>query len=152
LYAAALDHIYREAAGPITLPSLGVNSVEVLARECVEQQALLRWSAADWDRYDDEWLPENLTRYWQEALTAAACSLPRTWWSALSWCRTPVSGTTLLPHDRWVTLVELTMSDVDDPQAARFRDAGCGGHARSPRPLWSVASANDCARQRYPVR
>jgi hypothetical protein len=72
-YSAALDRIYRETDGPITLPMLGINSVEALARRPVDQQASLRWSAADWDHYGDGWLPEDLAREWERALTAEAC-------------------------------------------------------------------------------
>jgi Domain of unknown function (DUF4303) len=72
-YAAALDRIYRETDGRITLPNLGMNSVEALAPLPVEEQADLRWSAADWDHYGDEWLPEDLARGWERALTAEAC-------------------------------------------------------------------------------
>ncbi|MEW9527412.1 DUF4303 domain-containing protein [Microbispora sp. NPDC049125] len=72
-YAAVLDRIYREADGRITLPNLGMNSVEALASFPVEEQADLRWSAADWDHYGDGWLPEDLTREWERALTAEAC-------------------------------------------------------------------------------
>lgn len=72
-YAAALDRIYRETDGRITLPNLGMNSVEALAALPVEEQADLRWSAADWDHYGDEWLPEDLARGWERALTVEAC-------------------------------------------------------------------------------
>jgi hypothetical protein len=72
-YAAVLDGIYRETDGRITLPNLGMNSVEALAQLPVEKQAALRWSAADWDHYDDKWLPEDLARAWERALTAEAC-------------------------------------------------------------------------------
>jgi hypothetical protein len=73
LYAAALDHVYRETDGRITLPYLGMNSVEALASLPAEEQADLRWSAADWDHYSDRWLPEDLARGWEHALTAEAC-------------------------------------------------------------------------------
>jgi hypothetical protein len=72
-YAAVLDRIYRETDGQITLPSLGMNSVEALAQLPVKVQADVRWSAADWDHYDDEWLAEDLARDWERRLTAEAC-------------------------------------------------------------------------------
>jgi hypothetical protein len=72
-YGAVLDRIYRETDGRITLPNLGMNSVEALASLPVEEQADLRWSAADWYHYGDEWLPEDLARVWERALTAEAC-------------------------------------------------------------------------------
>jgi hypothetical protein len=66
-YAAALAHIYRETDGPITLPGLGVNSDEALARF-----PDLRWSPADWEGYDDGWLGAE-TGAWERALTEEAC-------------------------------------------------------------------------------
>jgi Domain of unknown function (DUF4303)/HEAT repeats len=72
-YAAVLDRIYRETDGRITLPNLGMNSVEALAQLPFEEQAELQWSAADWDHHDDEWIPEDLARGWERALTAEAC-------------------------------------------------------------------------------
>ena len=79
-YAAALDRIYRETDGQISLPSLAMNSVEALARLPAEEQTDVRWSAADWDHYDDEWLAEDLTRDWARQLTAEACrGTPRQW-------------------------------------------------------------------------
>jgi hypothetical protein len=47
-YAAALSHLYREEDGPITLPLLGINSLEALAREPAEERAdgtAQRWVA-----------------------------------------------------------------------------------------------------------
>jgi hypothetical protein len=73
LYAAVLDHIYRETDGQIRLPSLGMNSVEALGRLPAEQRDQLRWSPADWDFYSDEWLAEEEARRWGQALTAEAC-------------------------------------------------------------------------------
>ncbi|MEU7793259.1 DUF4303 domain-containing protein [Micromonospora tulbaghiae] len=79
-YAAALDRIYRETDGQISLPSLAMNSVEALARLPAEEQTDVRWNAADWDHYDDEWLAEDLTRDWARQLTAEACrGTPRQW-------------------------------------------------------------------------
>ena len=72
-YAAVLDGIYRETDGRITLPNLRMNSVEALAQLPVEEQADLRWSAEDWDYYDDEWLAEDSARAWERTLTAEAC-------------------------------------------------------------------------------
>lgn len=72
-YAAVLDRIYRETDGRLTLPSLAMNSVEALAQLHAEEQAEVRWSAADWDHYDDEWLAEDLARDWERRLTAEAC-------------------------------------------------------------------------------
>ncbi|GAB2848471.1 hypothetical protein GCM10027176_59940 [Actinoallomurus bryophytorum] len=72
-YAAALDHIYRETDGRIALPCLGMNTVEALASLPAREQADLRWSAADWDHYSDVWLPGDLDRDWERALTAEAC-------------------------------------------------------------------------------
>ncbi|WP_053716167.1 DUF4303 domain-containing protein [Saccharothrix sp. NRRL B-16348] len=81
-YAAVLDHVYREEDGPIALPSLGINSVEALAREPAEQQAELRWNAPDWDLYRDGWLPDGSTERWEQALTAEACSGTTRQWQA----------------------------------------------------------------------
>lgn len=72
-YAAALNRIYCETDGRLTLPSLAMDSVEALAQLPVEEQADVRWSAADWDHYDDEWLAEDLARDWERRLTAEAC-------------------------------------------------------------------------------
>lgn len=72
-YAAVLDRIYRETDGLIRLPSLGMNSVEALAQLPVEDQAHLRWSPADWDHYDDDWVPEGSDGDWEWQLTAEAC-------------------------------------------------------------------------------
>lgn len=72
-YAAVLDRIYRETDGVIRLPSLGMNSVETLAQLPVEDQADLRWSPADWDHYDDDWVPEDPAGNWDRQLTAEAC-------------------------------------------------------------------------------
>ncbi|MFD6695552.1 DUF4303 domain-containing protein [Micromonospora aurantiaca (nom. illeg.)] len=66
-YAAALDRIYRETDGQISLPSLAMNSVEALAQLPAEEQTDVRWNAADWDHYDDEWLAEDLTRDWERS-------------------------------------------------------------------------------------
>ncbi|HEX5540248.1 MAG TPA: DUF4303 domain-containing protein [Micromonospora sp.] len=71
-YAAALDRIYREIDGRITLPNLAMNSVEALAQLPAEAQAEARWNAADWDHYDDEWLSEDLARDWERQLAAEA--------------------------------------------------------------------------------
>ncbi len=81
-YVAALDRIYRETDGPITLPALGLNSVESLAQDPVQRQADLRWSAADWDHYDDDWLPDGVTYDWQGKLTAEACRGTTRQWEA----------------------------------------------------------------------
>jgi hypothetical protein len=77
-YAAVLDRIYRETDGRITLPNLGMNSVEALAQLPVEQRADVRWSAADWNHYDDEWL----ARDWEGQLTAEACRGTTRQWEA----------------------------------------------------------------------
>lgn len=81
-YAAVLDRIYRETDGQITLPNLGMNSVEALAQLPFEEQAELQWSAADWDHYHDEWLPEDLARGWERALTAGACRGSTSQWES----------------------------------------------------------------------
>ncbi|MET8312036.1 DUF4303 domain-containing protein [Micromonospora sp. NPDC005173] len=79
-YAAVLDRIYRETDGQLALPSLAMNSVEALAQLPVEEQADVRWRAADWDRYGDGWLAEDLARDWERRLTAEACrGTPRQW-------------------------------------------------------------------------
>jgi Domain of unknown function (DUF4303) len=72
-YAAALGHVHRETDGRITLPGLGMNTVEALAPLPAEEQADLRWSVADWDHYRDEWLPDDQAQGWERALTAEAC-------------------------------------------------------------------------------
>ncbi|SCF00292.1 protein of unknown function (DUF4303) [Micromonospora viridifaciens] len=79
-YAAALVRIYRETDGRITLPSLAMNSVQALAQLPVKDQA--RWSAADWDHYDDEWLAEDLARDWERRLTVEACRGTTRQWEA----------------------------------------------------------------------
>ncbi len=81
LYAAVLAHIYRETDGPITLPGLGVNSVEALDRFPAEVRADLRWSPADWDGYDDSWLGADAGA-WEQALTAEACRGSTRQWDA----------------------------------------------------------------------
>ncbi|MFU8876072.1 DUF4303 domain-containing protein [Micromonospora sp. SL4-19] len=81
-YAAALDRIYRETDGQITLPSLAMNSIEALAQLPAEEQADVRWSAADWDHYDDEWLAEDLARDWERRLAAEACRGTTRQWEA----------------------------------------------------------------------
>ncbi|WP_394618696.1 DUF4303 domain-containing protein [Lentzea sp. JNUCC 0626] len=74
LYAAVLDHVYREEDGLIALPQLGINSVEALAREPEDVREQLRWSAPDWDRYLDDWLSPGPAEQWERALTALACA------------------------------------------------------------------------------
>src|SRR5450755_4164686 len=69
-YAAALDRIYREIDGVITLPNLGMNCEEALARLPVERQSDIRWSPADWEFYFDDWFPSDRARDWESALTA----------------------------------------------------------------------------------
>ncbi|MEV4759586.1 DUF4303 domain-containing protein [Micromonospora sp. NPDC049559] len=81
-YAAALDHVYRETDGRITLPVLALNSAESLERYPVEERADLRWSTADWDHYDDGWLGEDLARDWERRLTAEACRGTTRHWEA----------------------------------------------------------------------
>ncbi|GLY47721.1 DUF4303 domain-containing protein [Lentzea sp. NBRC 102530] len=73
-YAAALHRVHREQDGLIALPLLGVNSVEALAREPEEVREQLRWSAPDWDRHLDDWLPPGSAERWEQALTALACA------------------------------------------------------------------------------
>ncbi|GAA2537643.1 hypothetical protein GCM10010435_00890 [Winogradskya consettensis] len=68
--AAALAHLYRETDGVIMLPSLGVATAEDLATD--------GWSIADWDYFDDAWLPTEVT----EAVTAEACSSTPSHWDA----------------------------------------------------------------------
>ena len=80
--AAALAHIYRETDGRITVPHLAVNCVEALAHLPPEEQAELRWSAADWDHYDDDWLGEDATRGWERALASEACRGTTRQWEA----------------------------------------------------------------------
>ncbi|MEV0429519.1 DUF4303 domain-containing protein [Micromonospora sp. NPDC050495] len=72
-----LDGVYRETDGQITLPILEINSVEALAQLPLEEEADVRWSAADWEYYDDEWLAEDPTRDWERQLTMEACSPPQ---------------------------------------------------------------------------
>src|SRR6266568_1467069 len=72
-YAAALDRVYRETDGVITLPNLGVNCEEALAHLSAERQSDIRWSPADWEFYFDDWLPGDRARDWERALTAEAC-------------------------------------------------------------------------------
>ncbi|PMR58795.1 hypothetical protein C1A38_22760 [Verrucosispora sp. ts21] len=81
-YAAVLDGVYRETDGQITLPNLGMNSIEALAQLPVEDQADVRWSAADWDHYDDEWLAGDLARDWERQLTEEACRGTTRQWEA----------------------------------------------------------------------
>ncbi|GAA2497337.1 DUF4303 domain-containing protein [Winogradskya humida] len=68
--AAALAHLYRETDGVITLPALGVATAEELATD--------GWSIADWDYFDDEWLPAEVT----DAVTAEARSSAPSHWDA----------------------------------------------------------------------
>ncbi|MEV6447325.1 DUF4303 domain-containing protein [Amycolatopsis sp. NPDC051716] len=81
-YAAALNHVYREEDGHITLPLLGINSLEALALEPAELRAELRWSAPDWDLHRDDWLPGNAAERWEKDLTTHACSGTAEHWQA----------------------------------------------------------------------
>jgi len=80
-YAAALDRIYAEEDGVVTIPALAMNSVSAVARQPAEDQAGVRWNPPDWELFDDDWLPDGSAGRWQAALTAAACSgSVRHWW------------------------------------------------------------------------
>jgi HEAT repeat protein len=81
-YAATLDGIYRETDGVITLPNLGLNSEEALAHLPAEQRSDLRWSPADWDGYDVNWLPDDRGRSWEHALAAEACRGTQQQWNS----------------------------------------------------------------------
>ncbi len=74
--AAALDHIYRETDGPIMLPYLGLRDAEAAA------DPDRSWSTADWGDFEDEWLPDERTRHWQQALTSYACGGSSGRWEA----------------------------------------------------------------------
>jgi hypothetical protein len=74
--AAALGHIYRETDGVIMLPYLGLRDAKAATDKT------MRWSPANWDVFDDEWLPDEQGHRWQRVLTAYACGGSRGRWEA----------------------------------------------------------------------
>lgn len=77
--AAALDSIYAEAEGVLTLPYLGVN------RGPLPQLPAEEWNPADWDHYHADWLPGvggDGGRSWLDDLTAEACRGTPEHWNA----------------------------------------------------------------------
>jgi hypothetical protein len=71
-YAAALWLLYRETDGPIRLPLLSVNTVEALDRVPADDRDDLRWSPADWEFDEVDWLPDELARRWEHDLAVHA--------------------------------------------------------------------------------
>src|SRR4051794_15981240 len=68
-YAAAFAEIYRETDGVISMPLLGMNTVEAVDGYPDEDREDLRWSPPDWQECDVDWLPEREHRRWADALT-----------------------------------------------------------------------------------
>ncbi|MBE1490993.1 DUF4303 domain-containing protein [Plantactinospora soyae] len=84
-YVAAFGEIYRELDGLIRLPMFGMNSLEAVREYPAEDREDLRWSLADWEDCDLDWLAEQDHRRWQEALTAfARRGSTRQWQEAFS--------------------------------------------------------------------
>lgn len=81
---AALDRIYRETDGIIALPNLGLDSAEAAARRAAnkDDDDDEWWNPADWDHYDDAWLPQDVGLRWERELTAYACRGRRDDWES----------------------------------------------------------------------
>ncbi|GIJ63767.1 hypothetical protein Vau01_112830 [Virgisporangium aurantiacum] len=71
-YAAALWLLYRETDGPIRLPMLAVNTEQALGRLPADERDDLRWSPADWEYDDVDWLSGDVARRWEHDLAAHA--------------------------------------------------------------------------------
>ena len=71
-YAAALWLLYRETDGPIRLPMLAVNTEQALDRLPADERNDVRWSPADWEYDDVDWLSDDVARRWEHDLAAHA--------------------------------------------------------------------------------